>query len=107
MAKVIERNIGRAARKADRPRLWLEGRDLIEHGFTRGTPWSVATMKRGSIRLVTGEGDRKIAGSPERPVIDIVGKALEDAGLTIGDRVQIRFTKGAIFAHRIVGPDIK
>ena len=62
------RNIGSNRGK---PRLWLEGAILTECGFKHGDTWElVEHLDCFQIRK-DREGKRRIAGTPERPIIDI------------------------------------
>jgi hypothetical protein len=63
------RNIGSNRGK---PRLWLEGAILASNGFSRGTPYQLEPIIGGFI-IVRGEGARHVAGTADRPIIDISG----------------------------------
>lgn len=54
-----------------KPRLWLEGKILLDNGFNKGDNWSLDLINNGFIIKLASEGTRKIAGTPERPIIDI------------------------------------
>lgn len=54
-----------------KPRLWLEGVILSEHGFPHGTRWIIAKQPPFLLLLADPNGDRKVAGTQERPIIDI------------------------------------
>ena len=61
-----------------RPRLWLEGAILSENGFKHGDMWDIAAdVKAAMIIHLSETGKRKIAGSESRPIIDIIGGAIE------------------------------
>jgi DNA (cytosine-5)-methyltransferase 1 len=79
------RNIGSNRGK---PRLWLEGAILTECGFKHGQNWHLECNDDGSLTLLTSEaGTRRVAGTPERPIIDINnGKIL----LGLGPKVELR-----------------
>lgn len=70
-------------------RLWLEGPVLLENGLRNGDRWSLYPDDNG-ITVVSGpEGERKIAGTPDRPIIDInSSKTLAVLGVT-GDKVRV------------------
>jgi hypothetical protein len=76
-------------------RLWLEGSVLSSNGFNNGDRYSVKNVD-GFITIVWhSDGDRKIAGTPQRPIIDINGaKILE--GFVKGDVVKLTVSKGLI-----------
>jgi len=95
---VIERNIGtnRGLR-----RVWIENRanskqkPLTENGWLKGVRYT-RTDKANGFELVRDKGgDLKVAGAPDRPVLDIcgifVGKVLEGF-----DKVTIKITKDKI-----------
>lgn len=62
------RNIGQNRGK---PRLWLEGAILTECGFKHGDRWALTKMKTYLAIAKIDNGERRIAGTPERPIIDI------------------------------------
>lgn len=68
------RNIGR---NRGRPRLWLEKAILTDNGFSHGQQFKVINEKDRMIIQLDPMGDRKVAGKPDRPVIDMAGKVLE------------------------------
>lgn len=73
-------------------RLWLECLILSANGFAHGAPWRLEVQKAGTgacIDLVADpEGTRKVAGTAQRPIIDINSKnALES--FACGDTVTI------------------
>lgn len=85
MNKVITRNIGQ---NRGRPRVWLEGSILLDNGFDHGKQWTISyellalstgTVTAMVLSLYDATGKRKIAGSAKRPIIDIVGGAIEHA----------------------------
>ena len=75
------------------PRLWLEGKLLLDNGFTHGLRYTVTrhgnefSLDCLTITLDTS-GARKIAGTPQRPIIDINGAKVLQC-LAHGDTVQI------------------
>jgi len=61
-------------------RIWIEGNRLSSAGFARGTVL-YRTMTDGQITLSTVPADgrkHKIAGTPERPILDLCGKWVTD-----------------------------
>jgi len=61
-----------------RPRLWLEGAILSENGFKHGDRWDISIdVKAAMIITLSEKGKRKIAGTESRPIIDIIGGAIE------------------------------
>ena len=74
--KTKQRNIGT---NRERPRLWLEGAILLESGFKHGDRWDFTNEPDKLIIKNNPQGKRKIAGSKARPIIDIIGKVIEDS----------------------------
>ena len=56
-----------------KPRLWIEGKHLIDSGLTHGTMWDLRPNETGFEIVATASGKRRIAGKPERPIVDING----------------------------------
>lgn len=81
-----------------KPRLWLEGIIVHEIGLSHGEKFSVSAS-RGEFRIERDfSGSRKVAGTPDRPIIDTLGKLIESAGFEVGDIVAMFETdSGAIF----------
>jgi DNA (cytosine-5)-methyltransferase 1 len=65
-----------------KPRLWLEGSILLDHGFHHGCSWEAVRVSPDELRLKAGPlGGRKVAGTVDRPIIDInSGAILEGFG---------------------------
>jgi hypothetical protein len=60
-------------------RIWLEGNDLINAGFSHGTTMAIDYTSNSVI--IWSHADipmkgRKVAGTPSRPIIDLQSKAL-------------------------------
>lgn len=68
------RNIGR---NRGRPRLWLEKAILTDNGFNHGDRFNVTNEPDRMVLQVDDLGARKVAGKPDRPVIDMAGAVLE------------------------------
>lgn len=75
-------------------RLWLEGTILKDNGFEHKAPWYIGTQQDSKLGLVVDlvvdkkDGDRLIAGTPDRPIIDVnSGSVLE--GFEAGDEVTV------------------
>jgi hypothetical protein len=87
MAKTFTHRLGKS-RAGDGTRVWLEGKRLSAHGFIHKAPcerkWSEGKLV---IRVVTQEAfdalERNnrttVAGSVDRPIIDITGEAVAAA----------------------------
>ncbi len=69
----VTRKIGQNRGK---PRLWIKGQVLREAGLTHGTRWDLIPNDDGFLIKRNYEGKRKIAGTPERPIIDISGGSI-------------------------------
>jgi hypothetical protein len=78
MYKTITRNVGQNRGK---PRLWIEGKALVESGLDHGNRWDLIPNYNGFTIKRNPDGKRKIAGKLGRPIIDICGASLGD---TIG-----------------------
>lgn len=68
-----------AAKGIPLSRIWLEGSRLSERGFKHGSRFSVVSEPGRLTLIVNPEGPRKIAGTPDRPIIDITGKIVREA----------------------------
>jgi hypothetical protein len=90
-----------------RSRVWIEGKRLIEAGFTQGAkycrtvhkekrtvvlelarPHTISACEKAGIKLYT------VSGTAARPIIDIIGKVVVDT--FSGTHVNVEFHKGAI-----------
>lgn len=76
-----------------KPRLWIEGKALLDVGFKKGDAFGVVVA--GKVVTIHSEvdGKRHIAGTVERPIIDVNSSAVLD-GLTVGDEVTINLING-------------
>lgn len=98
--KIVKRKIG--ANRGN-PRLWLEGKSLEAFGWTSGSAFS-ASLKKGSLVYSKTRGssgnssaNRKVAGSPGRPIIDTCGSHLESTcGFQTGDQVLVSISAQSI-----------
>jgi len=88
----IEKTI-QARQTAKGLRIWLEGSALADHGFSHGNGYSVE-YNANSIILWHDDGKRKVAGSINRPVIDLQSKKINT--IFVEGMVQVDFTMGAI-----------
>lgn len=73
-------------------RLWLEGSVLSSNGFDNGLRYEVTTAYAGEKPCISltlnPEGSRKVAGTAQRPIVDINGAKVL-AGFSKGDVVEI------------------
>ena len=83
----FEHKLGKT-RAGEGTRIWLEGKRLIDHGFTHGShvrrEWHegklrLAVVDAGTFAALPRVERTTVAGSPERPIIDIVGVAVREA----------------------------
>lgn len=89
MTKTYTRKIGQNRGK---PRLWLEGAILLDSGFHHGCSWELTKLGDGLLLVAGKRGKRHIAGTPDRPIIDInSGAAL--AGFQVGEVVVLTVLK--------------
>lgn len=73
----ITRKIGRNRGK---PRLWIEGKALLDAGLTHGARWNLhpCVLPSHSLEIALNNcGKRRVAGTPDRPIIDISGGSLD------------------------------
>jgi hypothetical protein len=78
------RKIGRNKGK---PRLWLEGAILQDHGFTQGSRFDLIHTATGFTLELSSDGARKVSGKPDRPIIDITASSL---GETVGQAAIVK-----------------
>ena len=99
-ARTLQRKIGSNKGK---PRLWIEGKALIEAGLPHGTRWDLVSASQGALCITANEkGSRKVAGSPDRPVIDVTASSLDPLRDAQGDMpatVTITFNPGQGCLH--------
>lgn len=87
--QTVTRKIGR---NRDKRRLWIEGAILSGAGFTKGKHYTIEQGTGLTLRL-DDNGARKVAGTPDRPIIDI--NSDKTLGL-FGDTVTIKASQGFI-----------
>lgn len=92
--KTVTRKIGLNRGK---PRLWLERKVLTEAGFAPGDKFSLTETKPGVLLISRAPltGKRTVSGKGDRPVIDIAGTVLTQAGLAHGDTVTVDYHNGS------------
>jgi len=69
-------NIGK---NKGRPRLWIEGKFLLEANWQTGERWDPEPAPNRLTLRKSAEGKRKVAGTPQRPIIDMAGRIIEAA----------------------------
>jgi hypothetical protein len=85
------------SKKIPHSRIWIEGSRLIEAGFTHGTRYDVSRTLCGIVISAHPEGKRRVAGAPQRPIIDITGAIVRDNFRS--DFAEVAFGHGVITAH--------
>lgn len=105
--ETVTRKIGRNRGK---PRLWIEGATLGNAGFKHGDSWVLVAHLTGLdiVRVdaepgskLDGRRVRKIAGTPDRPIIDIAGNSLAPLESVFGmpESVSLTFEHGSGFVE--------
>jgi len=82
-----------AARRIPRSRIWIEGARLTLAGFSHAARYDVAWNDTGLALTQSPSGSRRVAGTPERPIIDITGDRVRALGC---DRVSVSFSVNLI-----------
>jgi len=52
-------------------RIWIEGKALLSNGITNGMRFNLTIDDHGAFLTFCEDGKRKVAGKPDRPIIDI------------------------------------
>lgn len=74
----IQKTIRKVGLNRGKPRLWIEGKVLVEAGLKRGDPWTLYPAVGGGLYIAYAvNGKRKIAGTDARPIVDVVGGPLD------------------------------
>lgn len=97
---VVTRKIGQ---NRGRPRLWLEGKVLIEAGFQPGDHYTVDNdLNCDMMLLKKSDGERKVSGKGEKPIMDILGRTLEQffGADNIPTTVSIHVFDGVLLVER-------
>ena len=71
-----------------KPRIWLEGKELTAFGIRHGMRWNVTVAPNTIVIEVDANGKRKIAGTPQRPIIDMTGRTVIGADF-ISDTISV------------------
>ncbi len=79
-----------------KPRIWLEKGELSDNGIHHGMRFDVYPMGYGIRIEIAATGKRKIAGTPERPIIDMAGKVVSGSGFDHGDEFYIHAVDGGL-----------
>lgn len=74
----------------DVERLWLEGKILLENGWLNGDTYDAIFTDSGVMYIKNPDGKRKVAGTPDRPIIDTNSKKIR-AFAKAGEKVEVSF----------------
>ena len=96
MQNVIVVKVG-ASKRIAQSRIWLEGSRLISAGFAHGTRYNVSWTAAGATLIPDTAGARKVAGTIDRPIIDITGERVRALGV---DRVIVVYSAQKIEIER-------
>lgn len=77
-----------------KPRIWLEGKRLIDAGFECGDRFFAAELEGKLVLAKHPEGNRKVSGKNHRAIIDLSGSSC--APFQTGDAVSIWYTHDEI-----------
>jgi len=86
-----------AAKRISQSRIWLEGSRLLLSGFAHGTRYDVKWTADGAVLIPDTAGARKVAGTVDRPIIDITGEKVRALGV---GRVNIIYSAQKIEIER-------
>ena len=86
-----------ASKRVPQSRIWIEGWRLISAGFAHGTRYDVLWHPAGATLTPDAAGARKVAGTPDRPIIDITGANVRALA---ADRVIITYYDSKIEIER-------
>lgn len=93
----MERKIGK--NRGNR-RIWLEGKSLAVAGWNKGDRYD-RVIANGQICLMKHPtGARKVAGTTDRPIIDLAGKWVTEWAAT-SDRVAVHVQTGTIVVETL------
>ncbi|QDP48897.1 MAG: hypothetical protein Unbinned7794contig1000_41 [Prokaryotic dsDNA virus sp.] len=80
-------------------RIWIEGKQLTEAGFTKGQPYTRTITQSYIIFALSNSGKLKVAGSPARPIIDFSAKQIE--GFPLGTQLLVTYQPNLITIERV------
>lgn len=60
-------------------RIWLQNGELTDNGIFHGMRFDVTPEDNALLITINPDGARKIAGKPDRPIIDMAGKIVTDS----------------------------
>lgn len=103
------------AKGQPRSRIWIEGKRLVDAGFTVGRHFvkvvcdeSHGADRRFELELlkpddVLSTAPCKVSGKGEKPIIDITGEVVRDVFGSCGTHVDVTFAKGKIIIRPAAG----
>ena len=87
-------------------RVWLEGEMLLANGWNNGDRFNVTFTKGALIYEKNPAGKRKVAGTPDRPILDTNTAKLEKVcGFNTGDRLPVTVTPDRVTVGEAVSVD--
>jgi len=100
MRNIVVVKVG-ASKRVPQSRIWVEGRRLIGAGFVHGARYDVVWNVLGATLTLSSAGARKVAGTIDRPIIDITGEKVRALCATLcTDRVIIIYSAQKIEIER-------
>ena len=99
----VARKIGR---NKERPRIWLEGKVLAAAGFKPKDHYDIE-VKEDVLKMTlkkAADGKRKVSGKGSVAIVDILGKAIEEAfGVPVPEKVVVQtYSRGTI----VITPEV-
>ena len=91
-----------ASKRIPQSRIWLEGSRLISAGFAHGARYNVVWHDAGATLTLSPAGARKVAGTIDRPIIDITGASVRALSV---DRVIVTYYTGNAQKIKIERPE--
>ena len=80
-----------------RSRVWLERKELVDYGFSRGQLIDVEFNASSIVVRLNPEGRRKVAGKADRPILDLCSPLVDHAARFGGaDRLAVSVSYGFI-----------
>jgi len=86
-----------ASKRVPQSRIWIEGWRLTGAGFSHGARYNVEWTVTGATLIPDTAGARKVAGTIDRPIIDITGERVRALGV---DRVIVVYSAQKIEIER-------
>ncbi len=88
-------------RRGERTRIWLEGSKLTSAGFRKGFRYARYEEGDKLVIVLSGTGSLKVAGTSDRPIIDMTGRFVADLFATAGcTHVAVEYYPGQIVVRQ-------